>query len=143
MNNMERAKKLLGEGGYTCVLCKGEYRFDSSQRGVKPLLTLIDAGETPKGFSAADKVVGRAAAYLYVLLGAGQVYAHVMSDTAVEVFEKYAVSYSYNERVKTIFNRTLTGLCPMESSVLGIDEPEAALAAIKAKVKELAAAASE
>lgn len=138
MEDLKKARELLASGGYTCVLCHGDYHAESRQRGVKPLLSLIDSGEAPKGFAAADKVVGRAAAYLYVLLGAAELYADVLSDTAAEVLDRYAVRYECAQRTATVFNRTLTGLCPMESSVLGIDEPEKALEAIRAKVRELA-----
>ena len=136
-NDIVKAKELLASGGYTCVLCKDEYSYTGTERGVKPLLALLENGETPTSFAAADKVVGRAAAFLYVLLGARELYANVLSDTAVEVLNRYGISYDCRERVETIFNRTQTGLCPMESSVLGIEEPEAALAAVKAKVREL------
>ena len=47
---------------------------------------------TPRGFAAADRVVGRAAAFLYVLLGAGEIYAGVMSDTAADVLERFGVA---------------------------------------------------
>ena len=67
--DLENAKKILSDGSYTCVLCKGKDTVSSSFRGVKPLLDLLDSGKDFSGYSAADKVVGRATAFLYCLLG--------------------------------------------------------------------------
>ena len=79
MDNWEKAKTLLAEGGYTCVICGGDKVYTSHERGVKPLLELLEQGAELKGFSAADRVVGKAAAFLYVLLGVSAVYAGVIS----------------------------------------------------------------
>ena len=67
---MEQAKAILENGGYTCVLRQGDALLTSRLRGVAPLLGWLDAGTVAPGFAAADKVVGRATAYLYCLLGA-------------------------------------------------------------------------
>ena len=66
---MENAKELLESGGYTCVITDGDRVLTSTLRGVKPLVQFLESGRDLTGFSAADKVVGRATAYLYVLLG--------------------------------------------------------------------------
>lgn len=58
----------------------------STERGVKPLLQWLDGENSVKGFSAVDKVVGRAAAFLYVLLEVKEVYAGVMSEGAAHYF---------------------------------------------------------
>ena len=66
--DLERAREIFDSGDYTCVLCKGEVTLTSTERGVKPLLNWLDGENVLKGFSAADKVVGRAAAFLYILM---------------------------------------------------------------------------
>lgn len=133
----EKAKELLFSGKYTCVLCKGEMVYTSSQRGVAPLLSWINSNTDLKEFSAADKVVGKAAAFLYVLLGVKEVYAEIISEPAWETFNKFGISCHYREKVKAIRNRTDTGFCPMETSVLSIDTPQEALKAILKKLEEL------
>ena len=133
----ERAWALLQEEGYTCVLCKEEQVFTSRMRGVKPLLSWYDQGLDVKGFSVADKVVGKAAAFLYVLLGVGEVYAQVMSRPAKMVLDTYGIPNGCEEEVDAIRNRTNTGYCPMETAVWNIADPEEALTAIRQKVKEL------
>ena len=139
MNDMEKAKALLAEGGYTCAACKGDEEYVSTQRGVRPLLELIDARRSLAGYSAADRVVGRAAAYLYVELEVSRVYAQVMSRAAQEVFERFGVEHGADTVVDAIANRTNTGLCPMESAVWDITDVHEAELAIRKKVKELMA----
>lgn len=133
----ERAWALLQEEGYTCVLCKDEQVFTSRMRGVKPLLSWYDQGLDVQGFSAADKVVGKAAAFLYVLFGVREVYAQIMSSPAKMVLDTYGISNGCEEEVDAIRNRANTGYCPMETAVWNIADPEEALAAIQQKFKEL------
>ena len=76
---LRKAKETLESGGYTCVLTDGTIVYTSKLRGVKPLVQFLESGTIPSGFSAADKVIGRATAYLYVLLGVREVYAQIIS----------------------------------------------------------------
>ena len=134
MCDIEKAKALLLEDGYTCVLIKGDAVHTSTERGVKPLLGWLDGGICFKDFSAADKVVGKAAAYLYVLLGVGALYAKIISTEAIKVLEEHRIDVSYETQVKMIRNRDNTGFCPMEQSVIGARSPADALARIKQKL---------
>ena len=134
--DLKKAKNMLDSNQYTCVFVKNDSIYTSTQRGVKPLLELLDSGEF-KGFSAADRVIGKAAAYLYVLLEVKSVYARIVSDQALEVLKRHGIDAFYGESVKAIINRTNTGLCPMETCVADKDTPEAALEAIKSKLIEL------
>ena len=65
MISNERLKALLAEENLTCVLSDGNRLIKSRERGVKPLIGFIESGKSFKGFTAADKVVGKAAALLY------------------------------------------------------------------------------
>ncbi len=121
-DNLVRAIARLEEGNFTCVLTDGVHTFDSRARGVAPLLAWIESGEVPNGCVAADRVVGRAAAFLYVHLNVTAVYAHVMSRPAIEVFERYGIAYSAGEQVEAIRNRTGTGYCPMERAVWNVSD---------------------
>ena len=78
-NDLDKARSLLGTGAYTCVFCRADRVYTATERGVKPLLSWLDDGTDLTGFSAADRVVGRATAFLYCLLGVKEVYAKVMS----------------------------------------------------------------
>lgn len=134
---MEQAKKILEREGYTCVLRAGEQLYTSRLRGVAPLLGWLDEGTVAPGFVAADKVVGRATAYLYRLLGAKAVYAGVISDGALQVLAEAGIGVTYGQRVPYIRNRAGDGMCPMEAATADSHTPEQALAAIRQKLQQL------
>lgn len=137
MCDRELARKTLTDGAYTCVFARdGQFRSDTA-RGVSPLLAALDSQENYAGWSAADKVVGRGAAFLYVLLGVREVWAAVMSRGAREVLERHGIACFPETETDAIRNRAGDGFCPMESAVAGIDDPFLALAAIRAKRREL------
>lgn len=123
-NDTIHARDLLHNGHYTCVLCRNGNVLSDDRRGVKPLLELLDRDLT--GFCAADKVVGKAAALLYQLLGIAELYAGVISEPAVQVLESHGITVFYDHRVPAIRNRTNTGFCPMETAVWNVDDPRLA-----------------
>lgn len=135
--HLEKAKQALASGAYTCVLYKDGILHTATQRGVKPLLDWLDSGMDLRGFRAADKVVGRATAFLYVLLGVEAVYAQVMSRPAAEILLANHITATWGTLVDGIINRAGTGPCPFEAAVLDIREPEWALAAIRKKRREM------
>ena len=130
------AVALLKEGN-TCALVGEGKTLTSAKRGVAPLLAWLENKENCAGMFAADKVVGRAAAFLYILLMVDTVHALVLSESAEEVFLRFKMPYSFEEKVPAIRNRTGDGFCPMEQAVLEIDEPNDALLAIKKRLAEL------
>ena len=134
--NLRRAQQILDQGVYTCVLCKDHITRTCTTRGVRPLLELLEEGDWHQ-FSAADKVVGKASAFLYVLLGIEAVYAPVMSESARQVLEAHGIRPYYETLVPAIFNRSRSGFCPMETTVKDIDTPSAALEAIRAEFARL------
>ena len=135
--DLHKAKAYLASENCTCVLCRGERLVYSHHRGVRPLLEFLDSGEDFSGFSAADKVVGRATAFLYCLLGVRAVHAGVLSDGAAAVFEQADIAYTCDRQVAGIRNRDDTGPCPMEHATKDLDDPQAALEAIHATLKRL------
>lgn len=136
-NDLTRAKDELIKNGYSCVLCLGESLYTSTKNGVAPLVGWLDEQTDFTGFSAADKIVGKASALLFVLCGVTAVYAKVISEAAAKVFEKHGLSYEYGQMTPFIKNRTDTGLCPMETAVQNEDDPKRALILLKNKIKEL------
>ena len=131
------AKEILITGGYTCVLTDGQMVFTSTDRGVKPLVRFLESGEIPAGVSAADKVVGRATAYLYVLLKVKEVYSQIISQPAVDVLREHGVAVVYDNLVPNIINRKGDGICPFEAAVMEIDDPDRAYDAIREKMREM------
>lgn len=135
--NTEKARSILEGQGYTCVVCKDDAFYTATERGVKPLLNWLDSGVNLAGFCAADKVVGRATAFLYCLLGVEEVYAHVMSLPAAAVLAAHGITVEAGKLVDGIINRNGTGPCPFESAVLEIQDSVQALDAIRRKMAQM------
>ena len=123
--DLYKARIILSEGVNTCVLCQGSHTIRCTARGVRPLVDLLQEG-IDEGFSAADKVVGKATAFLYVLLKVRAVYAPVMSRPAIQVLQDHGIEIFYDIAVDAIFNRDRTGFCPMETAVREINDPKLA-----------------
>lgn len=135
--DLEKAKQLLAQTGSTCVLCRDDLVHTSSTRGIQPLLDWLDNEEDTWACSAADKVVGKAAAHLYCLLGVRRVHGNVMSVAAVKLLRRNGVEAYWDTLTESIRNRSCTGMCPMEEATLSIDEPEDALPVIRATLARL------
>ena len=137
MTDLQSAKQLLLEGEHTCVLRKNEIVYTSTLRGVKPLVIWLSSDEDFHGFSAADKVIGKATAFLYVLLGVKAVYASVISKGALDVLTKNGIDTQCGCVVEHIINRTGDGICPFEVAVADITDADSAYTAIRRKMEQL------
>lgn len=137
MYDLNCAKERLAAGDYTCVLCKGDEMVTSQARGVKPLVGWYVSGKDFSGFSAADKVVGRATAFLYALLGVKAVYAGIVSQSALEVLAQAGIEARYGQAVPHIINRRGDGICPFEEAVLHIQDAQSAYRAIRSKMQAM------
>ena len=119
------------------MLSDGNRLIKSRERGVKPLIGFIESGKSFKGFTAADKVVGKAAALLYALMGVSSLYASVISEGALTVCKSFGISVEYGTLTQNIINRRGDGFCPMEQAVADISDPQTAFNAVKEKLKNL------
>ncbi len=137
MTDPEKARQLLSGGGYTCVLCHGEQVYTSSDRGVKPLVRWIESETDVRGFSAADKVVGKGAAFLYLLMGVRHLYADVISAPALSLLQSNGIAVTFTTQAAHIINRQGDGICPFELAVMDIDDRRLAYAAICDKMKQM------
>ena len=131
------AKQLLTTEEHTCVLCRGQQLYTSTRRGVAPLLGWLDSDLDLRGFSAADRVIGKATAYLYCLLGVKEVFARVISRPATQVLENHGIPAHWDTLVEGIQNRQKTGPCPMEYATRNCATPEEALTAVQETLKQL------
>ena len=135
MTEMCELKKRFAAGGYTLMLTNGREYLTSFERGVSPLVKLLDSGRDLRGWYAADKVAGKAAAALYVLLGVSSVYAATLSESALAMLRSRGTAVSYDNVVPYIVNRSGTGLCPMEEVSKDLSEPEDILAAVRRRLR--------
>lgn len=134
---MKQAKELLQNGNYTCVLCKDDVVYTSTLTGIAPMVQFLSLEIDLRGFHAADRIVGKAAALLFVLAGVDCVYAPVMSRDAVNVFSLHHISCEYEQLTEQIINRAGTGPCPMEEAVSGIEDPQQAFESVKTALTRL------
>ncbi len=137
MTNLEKAKNILSCSDYTCVVCSDTDVRMSTLRGVAPLIEMLDSGIDLSSYSAADKVVGNGAAFLYVLLKIKELYAGVISRSAYKTLTDNNIPVVYDTIVEMISNRDNTGQCPIEASVSGINDPVEALSAIRKTLADL------
>ncbi len=135
----QTAKEHLFAGEHCLVLVKNDIVHTDDRRGIAPLVSLLEseARASFRGASAADKIVGRAAAFLFVLLGVQSVHGAVMSKGAKTILEEHRIAVSYGTLTDTIRNRADTGICPMEAAVAGLTDPEAAFSAVKRTLHDL------
>lgn len=128
--DINEAKRLLSDE-IRCAVIKGNKTFLSAKKGIAPLMELIEANEDYVGGIAADRVVGKAAALLYVKLGIKEIYAQTLSKAAVGILEKFGIKFGYDSIVEYIRNRQGDGVCPMEKAVTDVFEPNIAVETLK------------
>ena len=136
MNQREQVKDALSgeEITFAAVSAKGEVKT-SSLKGITPIMELLTA--QPRFFTGAcvaDRVIGKAAAFLLVKGEITYLYAKVISVHGAEVLEKNNIPFEYEKMVPYIINRTKDGMCPFEASVLEEDNSEQAFLVIQKKL---------
>ncbi len=133
------ARAMIRENRAECVvLHAGTIIAAERGRGIRPLLALHDAPESPlKNATVVDKVVGRAAAFIAISGGAGHVHGELMSRSAAELLTARGITISHQRLVPEILNQKQDGLCPLEQAVAGISDPGQAVTALRRKLHEL------
>lgn len=101
------------------------------------MMELIAEGVDLSGYSVADRVVGKAAALLFVKCGILAVYAQNLSESGKTVLEWYGISYEYTTLTDRIINREGTDICPMEKAVLHCNDAERAYKLLKDKLEHM------
>ena len=122
MTDLECAKALLSQTDHTIVLCRSGACYTDNRRGIAPMLGFVERGIDLRGFSVADRVVGKAAAMLFVCAGIKQVYAAVVSRPALDTLAQYHIPCEWGTLVPFIINRAGDGPCPMETAVRELDD---------------------
>jgi hypothetical protein len=137
--SLEKAKQMIKDGKASCVLIKnGRIMRTMSGQGVAPLLSIYEKEpEVLQGAFVVDKVIGKAAALLLVLGGAKGAYGLVVSSAGCAYLKARGFQVNYGELIDKISNRTGDGICPLENSVLDLDDPEAGYYRLKETLKRL------
>ena len=132
MTDLETATKMLT--GHTLALCRGGNVVTSDKRGVAPMVDFIREGRDLTGYSAADRVVGKAAAVLFIKAGVKEIHALTLSESARDLLAAHGVKATWETLTDRIMNRAGDGPCPMESAVSGTDDIAEAFGLIAAKL---------
>lgn len=99
------------------VLWENKLKYKAKQKGIKPLVGLLNQKNNPLKYRVVfDKIVGRAAALLLVYAEVGEVHAVIGSRTAAKVFKKYNVYHQFKKTVSQILNQARGDTCPFEKS---------------------------
>ena len=126
---LDKLKQKLANGVSLAVeFADGAGSAEFFGSGIKPLLNaVLSAAPLLYGAVCADKIVGKAAALLFVYAKARFVYAELISDLALKVLRFYGVSCAFAKLVPYIQNRLQTGQCPTELLCSDTANPDEAL----------------
>lgn len=125
------AGALIREESASCVVMReGQIVKTAYGSGLKPLLELYEAGLL-KDALVADKIIGKAASMILVLGGAQEVYGETISRSAMAYLADHGIKASGGRVIDMISNRLGTGICPMERTVMELDDPNVGLAKLR------------
>ena len=116
MEDIELASSLLEEEKLNLVIVKeGQVLFKSKEGGLRPVFFAVrNATYTLHNASAADRIVGLAAAMLYLHAGVVSVYAYIVSAPALALLKEKGVAIASKNVVPNIYNHDGTDVCPFE-----------------------------
>ena len=108
---MDELVRILQDGNHSLVVAGDGIRtFDG--RGISDLYGILtEHPDWLRGASVADKVVGKGAAALLIL----ELFAGVISTSALGLLEDSGISLRFAEKVPYIINRKRDDLCPVET----------------------------
>lgn len=135
MTDLETAKAHLS--GHSLCLCKDGAWFTDDGRGISPMLRLLGETRDLRGYAAADSIVGKAAAMLFVKAGIAAVYGEVMSEAGRAYLEAHGIPCAFGVLTEKIINRKGDGICPMEQAVAELDDADEGYRALCDKLNSL------
>jgi hypothetical protein len=127
-SDFKTAKNLLVNENLTlCIVKNGKDLFESRSHGVTSFLVAAqELKGNLEGACVADKVVGKAIAFLCIHFKIGAVFADTLSRPAKSILEKRSIHLEYNDLVRNILNADRTNLCRIERLVRNVQNPDEA-----------------
>ena len=135
--DMARAREHLP--GHSICLCRGDSILTHDGSGIAPMLDFRERGIRLSGYSAADRIIGKAAAMLFTAAGIREAYGEVVSEAGARYLKEHGIPVSWGILTDEIINRAGTGPCPMEETVRNLEDPEEGVKALEIRSRELAA----
>lgn len=133
MNDKRLAIDQLNNSEYKLVVVKdNEIKYRSKEESVGSIVDLLDSNPgLLKNSIVADKIIGRAVAMVCDYGEVNFCYGSIISNGAVDVFEKANIPYKAKKEVKFIKNRDNTDLCPIEKLTLTVEQSKDGIDKIK------------
>lgn len=101
-----------------------ELVFTSEYKGVRPMLEYSrQFGVSDEPLTVIDRIMGRGAVMLAVYINAKSLKTPIISEAALELALNHGLEVTYDKVVPYIVNREGKGQCPIEKSVLEIEDP--------------------
>lgn len=135
---LTQLKQIQKEHSYSLVASLNDTLYTSYGSGIKPVLSKVAKNKYYfENYTIVDRVVGKAAAMLFIRSKIGYLHANILSLSAKKILDYYQISYSYDTLVDYIKNRNNTGMCPMEETVLNVENLDEAFQLLLEKQKLL------
>lgn len=133
MTDLQLAKQKLQSDSLAFVIVKdGAIVQTGTRDGIGELIDALDAlGAQARGASLADKIVGKAVAQVARAARLRAVYSPLMSQAACDALARDRIAVEYDRLVPLILNKRNDAPCPLERLTLPLDDPDAAVAALR------------
>jgi hypothetical protein len=137
--DLDLAKLKLSEKNLSLIIVKNrKVIFETKKQGINGFLQAIkELNKNLVGSSAADKIVGVAAAMLCVYAGMISVFALTISEEGINVLEDNNITYLFKKKVLNILNRDKNDVCPFEKIALTSRNPDDAYLKLKSLATEI------
>jgi hypothetical protein len=137
--DLEFAKlKLIEENLSLVIVKKGKVIFETKKQGISSFLQAIEKlDKNLVEASAADKIVGVAAAMLCVYAGVASVFALTISERGIRVLEENNISSMFEKKVSNILNRSKNDVCPFEKLAMASGSSDEAYVKLKSLASEM------
>lgn len=117
-----------------------EVIFTSEYKGVRPMMVYMEEfGPSQEPLTVVDRIMGRGAVMLAVLINAKTIKTPIISAPALALAKTHHLTVEAEKVVPYIINREGNGQCPIERSVLNIEDVQEGYQAIKAAIASLMA----
>ncbi|MBQ4642380.1 MAG: DUF1893 domain-containing protein [Oscillospiraceae bacterium] len=134
---IQMALRQIEAGSIVCAAIReGEIIAFHTGRGVAPVLQMYQQGQLA-GSILVDKVVGKAAAMVMTRGGVVGCHAVTMSKAALQWFQQQRIQITYDYLTEYIVNRTGDGMCPMEQTVLNLQDDSRIVSVLEEKLSQL------
>lgn len=133
INKSEKEALIKQLNEYSLIVLKDNQITTSNERTLRPVLNYLDNSDLKNAY-AFDRMIGRAAAWLYVYGNVKYVYADTISKPAIKILKQNNIKFEYKNLVDEVLNYSKTDMCPFEKLTKDIDNPTTAYGLIYHKI---------